>query len=235
MMKCPVCSKENDDFATTCIRCSSFLQNRIPNLDFFETAWKILESPQKTFRRIVVAEHKNYSFFLFALFGISLSFSAFWYFRLGNRFDTLLDLIPWAVLVGVCFGVATALVLTALYHGVAKLLGGNSSLRNSFAILAYSLVPIVGSLVLVLPIELLTFGMYLFTSNPHPYTIKPLSYVLLMGFDGAVAAWSILLVTIGTIVGHQLSLVRSIVTVSVTLALFGGVFFLAAGALQVGG
>lgn len=179
MIKCTVCLTENDEFATICRQCKAFLQDRIPNLDLFETGWRVLESPHKAFRVITLAEHKNYSLFLFTLFGISLSFTGFWFFRLGNRFASLLDLMPWAFGAGIVLGFAVAAILPLAYFLFAKMAGGSTGYRTSLAVLGYSLTPIALSLFLVLPIELLTFGMFLFTWNPHPYTIKPLSYISL--------------------------------------------------------
>jgi hypothetical protein len=227
MIKCPVCLAENDEFAVTCTQCKAYLQDRVPNLNFFEIVWKVLESPRKAFRIITLAEHKNYVFFLFSLFGISVSFTLFCYLRLGRYFDTLLDLIPWAVGVGIVSGVLAAFVLTGVYHVFARLLGGSTAFRNSRALLGYSLTPIALSLFVVLPIELMTFGMYLFTSNPHPFSLKPISYVVLVGFELVVAVWSIMLAILGTRVGHQMSATRSAIVVLGTVALFGIVAILA--------
>jgi hypothetical protein len=117
-------------------------------------------------------------------------------------------------------------VLVLLYYAFAKLLGGKATLRSSLALLAYSLVPIVLSLFLVLPIELLTFGMYLFTSNPHPYVLKPFSYLMLVGFDAVVTAWSIFLVIIGGMVAHRLTFAKSALAAALTLGVVCGAFIL---------
>jgi hypothetical protein len=102
--------------------------------------------------------------------------------------------------------------------------------RRSLGVLGYSMTPVAFSLILILPIELLTFGMYLFTSNPHPYVMKPVSYVLLIGFDALIASWTLGLAVVGTRVGHQLNTMKSMVVVFVTLGLFiGGMFFVAYG------
>lgn len=225
MIRCPVCSHENDDYATTCVQCKGFLQNRVPNLNFFETAWGILESPRKTFRTIALAEHKNYAFVLFSLFGISLSFTLIWYFKLGERFTTLLDLITTALLLGPVVGLAACALIVLPFFLFARWMGGRSSVRTALGMLAYSLTPIVLSLFLVLPIELLTFGMYLFTSNPHPYVLKPVSYVMLVGFDAMLTAWSLLLVVVGGMVVHGLTLLKSFVATALTLALVSGLFW----------
>jgi hypothetical protein len=226
MIKCTVCLTENDDFAITCGSCKAFLQDRVPNIDLFGMGWKVLESPRTAFRAITLAEHKNYVLFLFTLFGVSLSFTGFWYFRLGTRFTNLIDLIPGAIGIGIVVGLVAALVIPVVHFAVAKSVGGMSGFRGSLGILGYSLTPIAFSLFVVLPIELMTFGMFLFTSNPHPYTIKPVSYVLLVGFDAVIGLWSILLSVVGTKVAHQLSWFKSGIVVLATVVIFFGAVFL---------
>jgi hypothetical protein len=228
MIECTVCQAENDDFSVTCIKCKAFLQDRVPNLNLFETGWQVIESPSKAFRKIVLAEHKNYVLFLFSLLGVSLAFTVFWFFRLGSRFESLLDLIPAAVGLGVGLGFAASFLITGVYHLLARLMGGLTGFRVSFGVLGYAMTPVAFSLVLILPIELLTFGMFLFTGNPHPYAMKPVSYVLLVGFDVLIASWTLVLAVIGTSVGHRLSAVRSLFVVVVTLGLLvGGIFWAA--------
>jgi hypothetical protein len=222
MIQCPVCHAENNDFAVTCSHCRGFIQDRVPNLDLFETGWTVLESPRKAFRTITLAEHKNYVLFLFTLFGISLSFTGFWLFRLGRYFENLLDLMWSALGAGVILGLAAAIVLTGAYHGLAKLLGGKTGFRGSLGLIGYSLTPIALTVFILLPIELLTFGMYMFTWNPHPYTVKPLSYIILVGFDAVVALWSLALAVLGTRVGHQLNTGKALIAVLGTVAILGG-------------
>lgn len=224
MVPCPACAALNDEFATVCVNCRAFLQNRVPNLNFFDTTWGILESPRRTFRTIAIAEHKNYALFLFAAFGVALAFTAAWYLRLGRFFETLLDLIPMTIAAGTIAGLVLALVLPLVHRVVTKYLGGTAHVRQSLGVLAYACVPVVLSLIIVLPIELLTFGMYLFTSNPHPAVIKPVSYYALVAFDTILGFWTLLLAVVGTRVVHRISGVRSIVAVIVVLIAVIGVF-----------
>ena len=228
MIKCTVCLAENDDFSTTCTKCKAFLQDRVPNLNLFETGWQVIESPAKAFRKITLAEHKNYVLLLFSILGVSLTFTAFWYLQLGTRFESLLDLIPSAVGIGIPCGLVAAVVVTGVYHLLAKMMGGMTGFRGSLGVLGYSMTPVAFSLILILPIELLTFGMYLFTGNPNPYMMKPVSYVLLIGFDALIAVWTLALAVVATRVGHQLSTVKSMIVVFATLGLsIVGMFFVA--------
>jgi hypothetical protein len=211
MIICSVCQTENDQYTTICKKCGGFLQNRVPNLDLFDMLWKIIETPRNAFRLIMRAEHKNYALFLYMLSGIAVTFAGFWHFKLGNRFENIFLIILPAILIGILIGLALCPIASSLHWGLLKILGNKSSFRNSLGITSYSLVPIVVSLLFVLPIEVLTFGMYFFTFNPPPITIKPISYLLLIGLDGALTVWAWVLLIIGTAVGGQISLWKSII------------------------
>ena len=213
MILCNVCKHENDEYATVCVQCKGYIQNRIPNLDFFEIVWSVVESPRKAFHDITLAEHKNYSLLLFSLFGVGLSFTAFWYFQLGNRFDSLIDLLSRATLLGIGAGYIAAFVFTITVHVIVRLFGGRKGIRNSFAVLAYSTTPMAISLVTILPIELLTFGMYMFTANPHPYTIKPEMYVVLLVMDGGLSLWAVTLAIMGFHISKRMKLWQSAMSV----------------------
>ncbi|MCX6121432.1 MAG: Yip1 family protein [Ignavibacteriales bacterium] len=219
MIKCSVCQTENDQYATICKKCGSFLQNRVPNLDLFDVLWKIIENPRDAFRLIMRAEHKNYAVFLYTLSGIAVTFAGFWHFKIGDRFENILVLIFLAILIGIPLGIVLCPIASSLHWGISKILGNKVSFRTSLGITSYSLTPIVLSLFLVLPLELLTFGMYFFTFNPPPITIKPILYILLIGLDFSLAVWAWVLLIIGTNVGNQISLWKSIVMSSVVYGL----------------
>lgn len=218
MITCSVCQTENDQYSTICSKCGGFLQNRIPNLDLFDIVWKIIESPRTAFRLIMLAEHKNYAVFLYALTGIAITFAGFWHFKLGDRFENILLIIFLGILIGIPTGLVLSPIASSIHWGVTTILGNKTSFRKSLGITSYSLIPIILSLVLVLPIELLTFGMYFFTFNPPPITIKPILYMALIGFDGAVVVWAWILLIIGTKVGNQTSLWKSILISSLVYA-----------------
>ena len=232
MILCSVCQTENDKYATICKKCKGFLQNRVPNLDLFDILWRIIESPREAFRLIMLAEHKNYALFLYALYGISVAFSGFWYFRIGDQFENVLLLIFWALLIGVPLGIALCPIISSFHWMLSALLGGKASFRSSMGITSYALAPLTISLLLLLPIELMTFGMYFFSFNPHPIAIKPISYIALIGMNAVMILWALILLIIGTNVGNQISLWKSVLIVGILYALvltgvmFGGKYTL---------
>ncbi len=223
MRECPVCQTSNDDFAIICRSCGGYLQNRVPNLNLFETMWSVFDSPVKAFRRIGLAEHKNHAVLLFGVFGIACAFTLLWLFRWGEFFDSLLTLIAWGTVLGAAFGIALHPVVAGTHWIVAKLLGSRRGYREALGVTAYALSPIVLSVVLILPIELLTFGIYLFTSNPHPYALNPVSYVVLLGLDVAAGLWSVVLLAVGTRIAQSMTVGRalagSVITAGVIIGL----------------
>jgi hypothetical protein len=223
-MICSICQSENDKFSATCKKCGGFLQNRVPNLDLFDTLWKVFENPREAFRLVILAEHKNYAVFLYTLYGILLTCSGFAYFRIGNRFDNVLFLLFWAFLLGIPFGGILGMFISFSHWILSKMMKGKASFPSSVGIVSYSFAPLLLSLVLILPMKLMTFGMYLFTSNPHPMSLKPLSYILLLGLDSIMSLWGFILLIVGTHEGNQLSIWKSFVLVIILCVLLVSIF-----------
>ncbi|MBI5463547.1 MAG: YIP1 family protein [Ignavibacteriales bacterium] len=226
MIACSVCQTQNDTFAVICSNCKAFLQNRIPNLDLFQTSWRVIESPRQAFHDITLADHKNYSLILYGIFGIALTSLVLSFAHLGDSFSSLLGVIVFLLATGFAAGLCLAPFLNTVHWGLAKIVGGKGGWRISLGLTAYSLVPMTLSVVLLLPIELLTFGMYIFTGNPPPYAIKPALYIVLIGLEGLLAAWSFLLLVKATAIGYQLETARSTLIAVLLILVGGGTFWI---------
>lgn len=204
MLVCPVCSTQNDEFSITCVSCHSYIQDRVPTLDFFATVWSIIETPSIAFKKIIIAEHKNYVLFLGTFLGIASIFTLFWLTKSGNNFDNLFPLL----LFGIFFGIITAIPLffslAAGLHLLAKLFGGKGKFKETYGIVGWSLVPIAISVILILPLELATLGLYFFSSNPTAFELKPTVTSVLIGLDAALVLWTIILLTVGLSKVHRM-------------------------------
>ena len=218
MISCSVCAQPNDDLETICASCGSFIQDRIPNLDFFWTAWQLVESPREAFKRIVRAEHKNYVLVFMMFLGIGVSFSLLWARHAGNEFDNLIYLILLGYVLGLGIGLPVGLLVTYLLHGVLKILGSGGTFKNTYAVVGWSLLPILISVLLVLPIEFGAIGLRLFSTNPSPMETKPFVYLVLLTLDGLAIAWSIRLATVGIRVAHKVSAARAFEAVFIVVA-----------------
>ncbi len=203
MIVCPVCRHSNNDFSIKCVSCSSFIQDRIPNIDFFSQIWLIIESPENAFKKIIIAEHKNFVLFLSTFLGIAASFSLFWAKNSGNSFDNLFPLLLLGIALGLCFAIPMFFLLAGTVFGISALLKGTGKFKETYGVVGWSLVPIMLSVVFILPLELGILGLVLFSNNPSAYETKPVVTMVLTGMDGLMVLWSLLLSAKGISMVHQ--------------------------------
>lgn len=226
MILCPVCSHQNDEFALRCVSCSSFIQDRIPNLDFFATIALIVEEPTAAFKKIILAEHKNYVLMLAFFLGIFSAFALYWAVNFGNEFDNILPLLIGGAIASIVIALPLFFCLAFLIHFCFKVFGGKGSFKNSYAVTGWSCVPLSFSIIFVLPIELATIGLYFFSSNPSGYQYKPVVYSALLGLNGISVLWSVALLGIGMSIAHRKSLFFSLcVSVLLTAAVSAGTYY----------
>jgi hypothetical protein len=202
MITCSVCGAQNDDLSVVCSWCRGYLQGRVDALDLFTTLWGLIESPAVTFRRIVLAKHKNYGILLSSLFGVCLIFDIAWYKALANVFSSLTLLVGIALVGGPLIGVVTVLAVSILMRGITRAMGGRASRRNLFAAVAYATMPMGLSLVFIIPLEIAIFGMDFFGTNPPPMLIRPVEYVLLLGLKAVAALYGLYLLILGTMAAN---------------------------------
>lgn len=228
MITCQVCGTGNDDLAVVCRSCKSYVQGKVDTLNLFETMWGLMESPTRTFKKIALARSKNYVLLLAAMCGIAAVYAAFWAVQIGRRVEGLVSILGYGLAAGVPAGILGLLLLSVALRTAARTLGGTGTIRNVFAVSAYAATPIVLSLVVVFPVEIALFGIYLFDRNPSPMVLKPVPYVVLAVIDVLAALWSFLLLGIGLRVATGLPGIRA-------AALAGAAAAVVAGGLLVAG
>lgn len=180
--------------------------------------WQVVESPKAAFHRIIVAEHKNYVLFQMLFLGIAASFSLLWARHAGNEFDNLLYLLLLGIVIGVGISLPVGGMMAMSVHFLLKLFGGKGLMKNTYAVFGWSLTPILLSVSIVLPIELASIGLRLFSTNPSPMDVKPVVYVVLIFLDAFSVVWSIYLARVGLSIAHKISGWKSLeVVVSVCL------------------
>jgi hypothetical protein len=221
MIRCSVCGTENDDLAVLCRSCKSYLQTKVDTLDLFGTIWMLMEAPRRAMKRIVLSRYKNYVYFLSSLFGISIVYTVMWYRNLGKVFNDLFILLLGGLIAGPVVGILCGLLISVVLALFARMLGGKATIRNTFAVLAYSTVPIIFSLVFILPVEVAVFGLSFFDNNPSPLVLKPVEYVILIGLDVLATLWSWFLLVEGIVVANGFTRIRSALAGAVVLVLAG--------------
>lgn len=200
MIICPVCGLQNDDLAVLCVSCRSFLQSKVDNLNLFGTFWELMESPDTAFKRIILANHKNYRIVLGSLLGISMVCAVFWMKSVAPHFSNVLTLVGTAGVLGVPCGIVFVFAFGVFVGILARIMGRNVTVRNSSTVISYAAMPIVFSLAFVFPIEIAIFGIDFFGTNPSPMVINSHVYLSLLGFDVIAAVWAVILFMRGMLV-----------------------------------
>ncbi|HEX9005876.1 MAG TPA: Yip1 family protein [Bacteroidota bacterium] len=174
--------------------------------------WGLFEAPAATMRRIVIARHKNYVILLSCLFGIALVLGIIWALSLGRQFGGLGPTLAVGVLAGPVAGLLAVVLIGLVVRQVSRLLGGHATMRETLSMVAYAMVPIVISLVLILPIEIAVFGQYLFDNNPPPLVINPPAFIGLVALDVLAVLWAWVLLITGTRVAQRLTRPRAVLS-----------------------
>ena len=225
MISCGICGAENDEFATVCRSCRSFLQAKVDTLDLFSTLWGLMDSPARTFRRVVLSRHKNYVVPLSMLAGTSVAYDVLWLGNLGGRFSGLGQILLIGFLGGIILGLLGIACLSFLLLIAGKLLGGRATFRGQFAANAYALSPLSVFLLITLPIETGVFGVYFYDHNPSPYVINPVSYVIVCVLHGIPVIASVVLLMVGAKVAHSVSFSKGILATVLAGVVVGGLLY----------
>jgi len=213
MILCPVCKHSNDEFSIKCVSCGSYIQDRVPNLDLFAMIWMIIESPSVAFKKIIIAEHKNFVVFFSLFLGISSSFALLWVKKSGNSFDNLFPLLLFGTAFGIIICIPLFYCLVFAFHAIISLVKRKAEFKITYGIIGWSLVPIMLSVIFVLPLELSTLGLLLYSSNPSAYEVKPLVTIVLLGLDGLMVLWSLFLAITGISIAYRFRFIVSMIIV----------------------
>ncbi len=188
---CKNCSAENPFYQLNCVKCNSYLRERVVNIDLWDTIGKMIESPSVMFRRIIFAEHKNFTFLLTFFIALKIlinSFIVIPYFKLDSYLSN--NLFVYSV-----FSIILVYILIYASAAVLKVLTGifnlKSRVSDNSAVIIYAFIPYIFGLVILFPVELVLFGQYLFSVNPSPFMLKEFASYVVLGIEGILFLWSI--------------------------------------------
>jgi hypothetical protein len=188
----------------------------------------MIEYPGVALKRIVLAEHKNYVLMLALFFSVSVGFALFWAGHRGDHYENIAHLIIAASAIGMVIALPMFYALTGVVHGLMTMAGGKAPWRNTYAVMGWALFPFTFATFVVLPIELAAFGLLFFSDNPSPYEVKPLVYSVLIGMDGLLTVWSLIIGGKGLALAHSTSVWKSLLVITAVAAVFMLVLFLGA-------
>lgn len=190
---CSKCQHENAPYQSICENCKAYLREKIVNIDLWITIQKLIETPFEAFRIIVYAEHKNFMFFLLLVISIKN--------LIVTRFISIPELGKEGVTTSIAFLLFFSFLITIgfifLISSVQSKIFQKSNVKlrtiDVMALNSYSQIPLVFSLVLIFPVEMIVLGADLFSNNPYSFQIKPVITYILFFVEIVMVIWSFLL------------------------------------------
>ena len=189
---CSNCGKENYFYALNCSSCKYYLRSVQPNIDFWNTSWQLFDSPQNALKKIIFAEHKNFSFFLLLLISVKIFLYTITFQSLvDSQNDYILKLYNALIFMGITF--ITIIVFLYLMTFMLKTFHIKTRFKDNLSLLAYSSIPIIFASFIIIPIEYGIFGQHWFIYNPSPFNIKPLVAYILLIIEFIMFIWSMMI------------------------------------------
>lgn len=221
---CSSCKTSNSLYLLNCLKCGAVLRNKVSSIDLWKTISGLLESPQKTFINIIQSDQKNYIFLLIGISGLVYSFYSYWLSMIlfqNNKLE-FLQVGKVIILITVLY-----FIVSLVISSVNKLKHEKTRVRDTFAVIVYSQIPVIVFGTFLLILKLAVFGSYIFSLNPDPFEIKPLFAYLFSGLTILIIIWSLTLAIISIYIqlGNWL--------ISVLLSLLLTIFTLTSGFLII--
>ncbi|MFH0733652.1 MAG: hypothetical protein V1773_03650 [bacterium] len=224
-IKCANCETENPSYRFVCLKCKSYIRERVFNIDFWLTFWKTFESPVKTFSNVIFAEHKNFLSFILFLVSVKLSVNTFVLSNLINPKTNLTSNIIENLFFLIISFFAVFVISAVLLKIILKVSNINSRFKDNLAILTYAQTPLLFSLFFIFPVQLGVFGIHWFIFNPNPIMIKSTVAYTFMGIDLILIIWGF----IQTIIAHFVqtrSVFYSIIAAIIFYIIINGLFLI---------
>ena len=225
VLVCNNCKKENAFYLMVCSNCNSFLRSKIPNIDLWETIGKLIDSPVQAFGKIIQAENKNFVVTLMIIVCVKLSLAAMIIY---NAFYSIND-APMTFLKALLLGGVPSIVLLLIFSLIItfsnKLFGIENRFKDNFAIYIFSFIPLIGGMVVLIPIQFALFGEYWFTFNPSPLLMKPTSSLILLIIEGLLFLWSSVLFIVATYSQTRNKIYSFSIGVILMLLVIGVIYF----------
>lgn len=223
---CENCRSENPHYALNCKSCKAYLRTRIVNIDLWQFIGKLIESPVKGFTNIIYSEHKNFVLMLLVLAGLKYFLNAIIFSQTININYGTTDNLAYNYLISEGYLIAIVVLFSLIVTLMNKSLGLLTRFKDNFAILVYSFIPLIFSVVILTPVQIALFGTHWFNFNPPPYVIKPMVFWVIIFIEGIMVLWSAFLVIAGFYAQSKNILYSLIVGLIFTIIIYCGMIYL---------
>ncbi|MCF8260357.1 MAG: hypothetical protein K9J12_06260 [Melioribacteraceae bacterium] len=224
-VKCGNCESENSFYRHICTNCGAYIRKRIENVDFWQTAWRIFESPKDTLSNIVFADHKNFSVVLSILLGVKI-------FLLASSLRAALGVNQLEVgnyEINIILSIVGTLGILALFsvclRWLFKMLKIETRFKDNYALLIYSFIPILFAFFFLFPVEYALFGQYMLTFNPSPFLIRSGAANALSLIEGLMVIWTLFLLFMAVKIQSDSLILSVVLTLFISGIIGAGLIF----------
>lgn len=189
---CLICGERNFILELKCSYCGNLIREKIPVINFGEMYQDLIFNTELAIKKILFAEHKNYTIFLFVLLGIKLTiFTFFEAAILDQDFNlSLIEIIAISLLFWITFIAFTCFLIKFFIQFFTK---KKISIKNTSALINYSFIYFSTSLFVIFPLEIMLFGQYFFSKNPSIFEINIYKAIPIIAIEVIIILYSLYL------------------------------------------
>lgn len=194
MQKCPSCGKDNPEYSSHCLQCATILRDRVPNLDFWNIFWQIVDSPKASLTKVIQSERKNFIFFLLIIIALKVSINSQYVYIHACNHEA-----PHPSGVFGLYGISLMLwlLLIAIVYLSLRFTSTRLRLKDIAGVVGYSHLPIVATFFFLFVPQFILWGPFLFTNSPSPFLIYKTLALFFTALEAASLLWSLWLLSIG--------------------------------------
>lgn len=189
---CSVCNNPYFVLDYRCKVCGNILREKVTVINLGEIIYNLLFDIDIGVKKILYAEKKNYLFVLFILLSIKLTLLTLFdisFLDLNNNLKSTKLVVEVFVAWFICL-ILLSFFLKSIFFAIKK---RNVSFKVATSIITYANLFFALSIFVLFPLELMLFGVYLFSNNPSIFEINLLKAISIISIEVLIIAYSIFL------------------------------------------
>lgn len=189
---CSVCNNSCFVLDYKCKVCGNVLRERVSVINFGEVFLDLMLDIDSGVKKVLYAEKKNYVFILLILLSIKLTILTLFdisFLDLNNNLKSTKLVVEVFVAWFICL-ILLSFFLKSIFFAIKK---RNVSFKVATSIITYANLFFALSIFVLFPLELMLFGVYLFSNNPSIFEINLLKAISIISIEVLIIAYSIFL------------------------------------------
>ncbi len=189
---CNICGLKNSIFSSKCMNCGSLIREKYSNINLGDIIKNLLIDTELGIKQILFSEHKNYLLIFYFIMCLKLTYISLFKFSFldleieNNLMGFIFNLfIFWIVFI---YFIAYLLKISIHIFFRSKI-----KIKDSFSLIIYPGIYVYITILILIPIEFMIFGQYLFSDNPSILDINFTKAFILISIESIILLHAIFL------------------------------------------